>query len=152
LQVVRRTLTLRSLAAYIATPSMSRALYPEDFMRAFLIISALLGLVAASSGCGEDTRSCQAACRRAFLESECNVQVPGVQSSKMTRDCIVECETALKQTGELGNYDPDNRNSVERSTPYKLANEKQAALWMDCVIETACDSLNDGYCPGGGIN
>ncbi|MFT7519741.1 MAG: hypothetical protein ACI9MC_001884 [Kiritimatiellia bacterium] len=121
-------------------------------MRSFLITAALIAMAATSVGCGEDTRSCQSACSRAFKSSECGIPVPGEESGSLIKDCIRECETALRLTGELGNYDPDDRNSVDRSTRYQLQNEKQSAVWMDCVMETSCEALEDGYCPGGGIN
>jgi hypothetical protein len=27
-----------------------------------------------------------------------------------------------------------------------IGNEKQAAAWMDCVAETACDNIQKGFC------
>jgi hypothetical protein len=107
------------------------------------------------AGCGDDTRSCQNACGRAFGSDRCNVQVPGQGQSELINDCIDECEAALRQTGELGNYDPDDRSSVSTQDGdfgFTLQNERQAAVWMDCVLERTCESLDEGFCPGGGIN
>ena len=28
----------------------------------------------------------------------------------------------------------------------ELDNEKQAAIWMDCVEQTACEDIDDGFC------
>jgi hypothetical protein len=105
------------------------------------------------AGCGgEELRSCENACEKAFRSDQCNIQVPGVEASELIRDCSRECENALARTGELEGYDPDDLNSVDRSEPFKLKNEKQAALWIDCVVESACERLDEGFCPGGGIN
>lgn len=115
-------------------------------------IFALLGLttVTALSACSE-VRSCQNACQRAFREDECAFGA-GLVGDDAVRDCINECENALRRSGELGQYDPDDYDSVDRSTTFELANEAQAAAWIDCVAETSCDDINDGFCPGGGIN
>jgi len=116
-------------------------------MRAVILTVLLL------AGCDSgDLRSCENACEKAFRSDQCNITVPGVEGAELIRDCSRECERALNQTGELDGYDPDDLNSVDRSEPFKLQNEKQAAVWMDCVVESACERLNDGYCPGGGIN
>jgi len=114
---------------------------------------ALLALVlpAALAGCGNPT-SCQTACQLAFRESECNIRIPGKEPSEMVRDCTRECTRALRVTGQLDGYDPNRPESVDRSRSFVLRNEKQAATWIDCVVETSCVDLQRGFCPGGGIN
>jgi hypothetical protein len=114
---------------------------------------ALLALLlpAAVAGCA-DPVSCQTACQRAFRANECNLRVPGRDQDRLVRDCTNECDNALRETGELNGYDPNDRSSVDRSEPFQLQNEKQAALWIDCVLETSCEDLNQGFCPGGGVN
>jgi len=115
---------------------------------------ALIGIVALAgtlAGCG-DTRSCQSACRKTFRDEQCNVQVPGESASDLISDCVTECEQALRKNGDLGTYDPNDPDSVDRSSRFVLDNEAQAAAWTDCVVETSCDLINDGICPGGGIN
>ena len=116
-----------------------------------LLLAALLPVPLLLGGCG-DSVSCQSACQRAFQSGECNIRVPGQTQDRLVRDCIRECEGALRRTGDVGNYDPNDRNSIDRSEPFSLQNEKQAALWIDCVLESSCPRLNDGFCPGGGIN
>jgi len=112
----------------------------------FFGIATVLGL-ALTSGCGAN---CQMVCQKAFRGAECNLKVPGeTNQENLVRDCISECEGALTQTGELDGYDPNLPLSGETFT---LENEKQAAVWMDCVAETACEHLDEGWCPGGGIN
>jgi hypothetical protein len=99
------------------------------------------------SGCGPN---CQMVCQKAFRADDCGLKVPGeTNQENLVKDCILECENALKQTGDLEQYDPNQPLSGKTFT---LDNEKQAAVWMDCVDETACDLLNEGVCPGGGIN
>jgi len=115
-------------------------------MRLLPLIAVAIGLTA----CGE-VYSCQNACQRAFRDDQCNFGA-GLVSDDAAQDCIVECEAALKINGDLGTYDPDDYDSVDRSSTYKLQNEAEAAAWMTCVIETSCDDINDGFCPGGGIN
>lgn len=116
--------------------------------------SALFGLVVFGIGLSacEDTRSCQNSCRRAFRDEQCNFQVPGAETPRLIRDCVTECEIALRQTGDLNGYDPDVYGSVDRAQTFTLENEAQAAAWMDCVAETSCEDINEGFCPGGGIN
>ena len=108
--------------------------------------AAVFGM-ALTSGCGAN---CQMVCQKAFRADECNLKVPGeTNQENLVRDCILECENALKSTGQLNGYDPNTPLSGET---YTLENEKQAAVWMDCVNETACEFLDEGVCPGGGIN
>lgn len=119
-------------------------------MRAVLL-TALIATVGLTA-CGENTRSCQNACQRAYRSEQCGLQIPGQSQSDLIGDCETECNNALQATGEIDGYDPDCRDCFNRSEPFELKNEKQAALWMDCVMDTVCEDLNDGYCPGGGIN
>jgi hypothetical protein len=46
--------------------------------------------------------------------------------------------------GELGDYDPYERSGSGVSV--ELGNEKQAAVWMECVNAQDCSRLEDGYC------
>jgi len=118
---------------------------------AALFTAALIGTLALASGCGPN---CQSACSKAFKESECNISVPGQTQDEMFRDCVVECTNALKEPGDLCDgsecYDPDERHTSGESV--ELKSDKWAAVWMDCVEESACELLEEGYCAGGGIN
>lgn len=119
-------------------------------------ISVTLGL-ALTSGCGPN---CTQSCRYVFAEDECNLQQPGITQEDLIKNCITECEDALTLTGELGGYDP---NTPLSGKTHELANDKQAAAWMDCVSQTSCERYCDddgdcdpipfeeGVCPGGGI-
>lgn len=101
-----------------------------------------LGLAALYlSGCGPN---CQSTCEKLYLESECNTQRPGRTTDELLQRCASECEEALKRPGEIGDYDPyDNSGS---GSSIVLENELQAAVWMECVAESACEKIDDGYC------
>lgn len=123
-------------------------------MRTLLPLIALgLALPIALAGCGEVV-SCANACQRAFRPDfpNCGVGAGLIDEDRALRDCEQECEDALRQNGDLNGYDPDDYDSVDRSQTFTLDNEAQAAAWMECVVETSCEDLNDGFCPGGGIN
>ena len=99
------------------------------------------------AGCGPD---CRSSCERLYLDGpdQCNInvadQVGAEGADELVRNCMATCDDAMTKTGELGDYDPNVRGSADSVT---LQNEKQAAAWMDCVAETSCDNLGDGYCP-----
>jgi hypothetical protein len=101
----------------------------------------VLGASALLGGCGP---TCQSTCNKIYSPSECAVPTPGQEWTDMNRDCEDACEEALTKPGEVGDYDPDERNTTGESI--ELENERQAALWMDCIAEQACDRLQEGYC------
>lgn len=111
-----------------------------------LLPSVLLAAALFTSGCGPD---CQSSCDRLFGDGpdECNIPVPGHDTptgiSEVVNDCVAHCERALSENGDVGAYDP---NSTRAGDQVFLENEKQAALWMDCVSETECSNLQDGMC------
>ena len=100
-----------------------------------------------ASGCGPD---CTDSCQKIFGDKsdQCNIQIPGKTGAagreEMVSACEAHCQHALKLNGDIGNYEPNQRASGDDDI--SLENEKQAALWMDCVAETSCDNLNDNYC------
>jgi hypothetical protein len=107
----------------------------------FVVLSSI-ALMTVLAGCGP---SCQSACRRAYAPDECDLQVPGSDNwTEPYRDCVDQCEFGLAHPGDLGSYDPNQRNTTGASIT--LENEEQSAAWMDCVTEQACDRLSDGYC------
>ena len=103
----------------------------------FLAMGALLG------GCGPD---CQSSCEKIFGDGpeECAIPIIGNSAQEMTRDCAAHCEQALQRNGDVGTYKPNDHTSGNDEV--SLENEKQAALWMDCIELTNCDFLNSGYC------
>lgn len=114
-------------------------------MRATTIL--LVSLVALASGCGPD---CYSSCEKLFGDAadECDIRVPDKKGEsgrqEMIRQCVDHCESALGNNGDIGDYTPNERASSDDDIT--LENEKQAALWMDCVSETSCDNLNKNYC------
>ena len=107
-------------------------------MRYWLVMSfgvATLGL----SGCGPN---CQSTCTKLYNEGECSIRVPGMEQEELYGRCVDECDFALRFPGNLDGYNPDDRHAES----VDLKNEKQAAAWMDCVEQTACEKLDEGYC------
>lgn len=108
-----------------------------------LVFSAIVLTVPLLSACGPN---CQTTCTRIYSSAEngCGIAVPGRDEDQVIRDCVDECEFALARPGEIGDYDPNTRNTS--GTAIELQNEKQAAIWMDCVEQTDCVALDDGFC------
>jgi len=106
----------------------------------------VLGLLLAGllvEGCSE---SCQNTCARIYSTNECHVVIPGIPVSSSLKQCEQGCEDGLKNAGVMGDYDPYQPEDPEH--PPILANEKQAAAWMDCVWSADCDQLDpaNGIC------
>ena len=111
-------------------------------MRVATVLVVTASVLAA--GCGEPPRTCQSTCRKVYAPQECDIDTPGADWADMYDDCVDECDYALSQPGDLGGYNPDERITSGESV--RLENEQQAAAWMDCVWETACQRLEEGYC------
>ena len=94
-----------------------------------------------ASGCGPD---CQSTCNKLYTPNQCGIERPGQSTDEQIDRCLDECESALEQPGEVGEYDP-NVKRPPSETP-ELSNDKQAALWMECIQETACENLEKNYC------
>lgn len=108
-----------------------------------LALPGVAVLAASLLACGP---TCQSTCERLYQNSpgSCHIQRPDKSESEMFNICMGYCDDALDQTGELGQYDPYQRSSS--SAAITLDNESQAAVWMDCVTEQACERLETGYC------
>lgn len=110
-------------------------------MRLVLGLGAVLSAVLLA-GCGPN---CQAVCTKMAHECpELSDLRAGYSDDEAFDECVTECEGALDDPGDLSGYDPMERNTSGESM--HLNNEKQAAVWMDCVDEMSCDRLADGYC------
>ncbi len=107
-----------------------------------VLVVAVLGSL---MGCGP---SCRTSCERLYGSGtdQCNIAVPGFEgeagANSLIIECSQECESAMAEAGALGTYDPNSNTDTKLS----IANEKQAASWMDCVGETSCDNIGNGYC------
>lgn len=112
-------------------------------------VAALLALALAAfaPGCGPN---CQSTCDKLFLSEDealgsCGIEHPGKSADDERRDCIIACEDALAEAGPIpAGYNPDERQTGSQSV--QLQTDEQAAAWMECVDETACEYLTDGYC------
>ena len=116
------------------------------------LIPLLLGGAALFvAGCGPN---CQSSCQRLYGAGsqtingegveDCGIQRAGRSQSELTDTCLEECYGALDNPGEVGAFDPYHRAGSNESVT--LDNERQAALWMQCISETSCENLQDGYC------
>ncbi|MCB9742596.1 MAG: hypothetical protein H6740_08355 [Alphaproteobacteria bacterium] len=102
----------------------------------------IVWILASLVGCGPN---CQSTCNQIYgSEPQCNIQRGGRDQVELIQYCLDECENALSQPGELDGYDPFTAQG--RNESIDIENEKQAAVWMDCVADQACDRLTDGYC------
>ena len=86
--------------------------------------------------------TCSRTCERIY--DECGIQRPGRTQDELIDTCFQECNQAMGTRGELGAYDPYERTSADRAM--ELQNREQAQIWAQCVEETACEQLDDGYC------
>lgn len=99
-------------------------------------------------GCGPD---CRSSCEKLYGDAaeECDINVASASgeqgADELIRECTAYCEDAMSKAGELGSYDPNNTKGDMESV--SLDNEVQAAAWMECVDQTACEELKSGYCP-----
>ncbi|MFT5680152.1 MAG: hypothetical protein ACI8RZ_001057 [Myxococcota bacterium] len=106
------------------------------------LLSAALAVISALAvGCGPN---CESTCNTLYQSEQCNVQSPGSDQTELLTTCMDSCEYALGRPGEVGDYKPTEYTPA--SVSVTLDNDKQAAVWMDCVSETACEFLESGYC------
>ncbi len=112
-------------------------------MHRLVAVSLVAAAALAATGCGPN---CQSTCERLYgtTGESCSISRPGTTATELLTRCSNECEGALSVPGELEGYDPNERQGSSASV--QLENEKQAAIWMDCIAETACEDLNKGYC------
>jgi hypothetical protein len=107
-----------------------------------ILVVAVLGSL---MGCGP---SCRTSCERLYGSGTdaCNIPVNGYEGEAGANSLIIECtqtcESAMAESGAIGTYDPNSKTDTKMS----IGNEKQAAAWMDCVAETACDNIQKGFC------
>lgn len=102
----------------------------------------LVVLLSALVGCGPN---CQSTCQRLYGDApNCAIQRAGRDAEELIDYCMTQCETAMETPGDLGEYDPLVAQGQNESIT--IDNEKQAALWMDCISESDCSRFSDGYC------
>jgi hypothetical protein len=117
-------------------------------MRSILLLLPIAALATACSG-----PTCQSSCERLYGDqpatgdepAQCNLATlfPDTEPAEMMDSCMAHCNDAVARNGEAGDYDPNQRAGAAEVS---LDNERQAALWMDCVEQTSCDLLKTGVC------
>jgi len=107
------------------------------------MLSALVLSTALAQGCGPN---CQSTCDKLYgtTGDACSIQRPNTSEKELKTTCLEKCNAALDVPGELEGYDPDQQQGSSSSV--EITNDKQAAVWMDCIAETACEDLDHGYC------
>jgi hypothetical protein len=112
-------------------------------LRTALTLILVVLVAAVTAGCGPN---CQTTCSRLYgtTGDACGITRQATTETELMNTCMEKCEYALDHPGEVGSYNPDERQGS--SAPRELETDKQAALWMDCIAETACEDLLHGYC------
>ncbi|MEQ1501074.1 MAG: hypothetical protein ABMB14_02540 [Myxococcota bacterium] len=105
--------------------------------RGAIAVALAAALGSAVGGC---SHNCQDSCARLYDPAQCGIAIPGVSLEDSRGRCEESCETALKNSGPMGEYNPYNR--ANPSDPPELGNERQAAEWMDCVWAVECSELD----------
>lgn len=112
---------------------------PRRLLLSFAALVAVVGL----NGC--DNPDCQSTCNKLYGEAECDLRTAGQTREDLLRECSQQCESALDKSGEIRpTYKPDEDTPNDESV--SLTTDKEAALWMDCIAETDCALLDEGYC------
>jgi hypothetical protein len=110
-----------------------------------VVLVSVLSVASALAGCGPD---CRESCHKIFGDGaeDCNINPPGlsdVEIANLEDQCVSQCANALANPG-APTYDPNERNGNQQGV--EMITDQDAARWMDCVTESACDYLNSGYC------
>ncbi len=104
-------------------------------------LAALLALPSLS-GC---KGACISPCEKLYLGADsCEIMRPGTSQEDLYEACMDHCGEAMAQSGDIGDYDPDERQGS--SAAASLENRAQAQAWIECIEETSCEDLNLGYC------
>lgn len=88
--------------------------------------------------------ACGATCAKLYDPFECNIQRAGSTQEEMVATCEGICIGLYGVDGDLGDYWPYEFKDAGESV--ELENEEQAQEWMDCIADTECVPLEDGYC------
>ena len=122
-------------------------------------VLSIAGALTLATGCGGP--DCNNTCQSLFSEGQvtawhdgesidkqsCGLEVPGRNTTELLTECVKECEGALDKPGDVGSYDYTSGDRPNSSDSIRLTTDLQAAAWMDCVWETSCEYLDQGYCP-----
>ena len=77
------------------------------------------------TGClGHTPGVCIDACERIYEPSQCGIERPGISAEEAIRRCEEDCSKVLSK--------PEGK-------PHGIS-------WAECVLDTACEVLNQNYC------
>lgn len=96
------------------------------------------------TGCFLVSAPCSSSCQRLYDADQCNIERPGRDQDELYDNCVDECAQANQQAGDAGEYDPFTRTESNQSI--ELDNRAQVELWSQCIDETSCDDIADGFC------
>ena len=132
------------------SPKTVRTTPASRWLRSGLGLVAVASVGLAASGCGPD---CQSTCNRLFSQNECDIQRPGAKREVLLSTCEERCELALTKPGEADpDYNPADKMPPSLESESSIVEtDEEAAMWMDCVAETSCELLDEGYCWGIGL-
>lgn len=102
-------------------------------MRTLGLLTVAAATLALSVGCGPN---CQNTCAQVY--AQCGIQKAGRTALELENTCVDECNAALTENGDLGDFNPLERRSS--NADIMLENDQQAVAWMDCVWEKAPDA------------
>ena len=112
-----------------------------------LLRPLLLASAALSGGCGAN---CEEACARMFGTGgdQCGDVYQGSAWEHVQRDCVEACEGAARNKPVESTpvccmeerYAADSCPEYQ-ACPYFLVERDQALDWIDCVLETSCETL-----------
>lgn len=117
-------------------------------MRTLALLTLSIGGLVLGVACGPN---CQNTCDQVYVQ--CGIQKAGRTTDDLLDTCVQECEQAMRESGPLGDYNPEQRRASNLSI--ELENDQQAVAWMDCVWNHApdgtpeqCDDLDPstGFC------
>lgn len=114
------------------TPHLSSA---APLRTSVLTALGLAVIALTGTGCGPN---CYTACGKLYQE-ECNITAPGQSQSELLDECVDTCQDALTTPGDLDGYNPFEPTSS--SSAIEITNDRQAAVWMDCVDQSSCQKI-----------
>lgn len=113
----------------------------------WVLYAAVVGVFGA--GCKP---TCVSTCNRYYAEEECDARPDGIPADEAIPSCITACEAAIDVPGPApAATDPRFLGTAPSPTAGELANEQEAAAWMDCVwsfatLEECREDLDRQFC------
>lgn len=98
---------------------------------------------------------CEEACHRIYAtedsfvgENACGIRKVGLSSEEdEIEDCEEQCLEAWKnRDGDAEDYHPKEYTPANESESTTLDNRAEVELWAECIEDTRCNLINNGYC------